>query len=91
MMDKNKQNQRGVKSVTCPEEVTDLDRYGIDPDVTNDSESENTVALDDVDIGSSLDAIFQKLTEEFNCIENDENYGINTFQAVKTRVEELLK
>ena len=91
MMDKSKQNQRGVKSITCPEGIVDLDRYGIDPEVINDSESDNGVELNDIVIGDSQDYILQKLDVEFNCLENDENYGINIFQSVKKRIEDLLK
>ena len=91
MMDKTNQNQRGVRGVTCPEEIEDVDGYGIDPEVMNDIESDNNVELYDIEIGDRQEDILQALNLEFNCIEDDNNYGINTFKSVKSRIEDLLK
>ena len=51
---------RLVKSITCPEGIVDLDRYGIDPEVINNSESDNGVELNDIVIGDVAKIIFYK-------------------------------
>jgi len=88
MMDDNKKNQRGVRMFNQLD-VDDL--FGIDISSSLDvmPDDLSLVELHDVQLQNNS-FVIENVSQEFNPLDDDGNYGINCFLEVKERVLQLI-
>ena len=86
-LDSSKQNQIGIESLA----ERDWSSFGVEfLDIPPcNGEDEDTVILNDITLGGQEHNIQTILGYEFDPSDDDGNFGINMYMAVKTRIEEI--